>query len=127
MKRFNTLATLTATAAIAVGCGDNPKNNTYEPIRIPEGTIDLGEGTVNYGRGSYDAHSFVVISQDAGKISCGAITEDGDRHPSERRFTPAGDGNTQVDCIYPDQDNFFLSDAAIDMLREMPVETIAEK
>jgi hypothetical protein len=127
MKRFNTLAAVTATAVLAVGCAD-PEKSTYEPMRMPTGTTDLGEGSATLGHYWYEAHSFLVASKKVGEATCGAVIQsDGRRHNSNRKLTPAGDSETQVDCIYPDQDNAYLTDGEINKLRSMPVEYSTDK
>lgn len=122
MKTPRALVALTAAASLAAGCG-NPVPKSYESMRMPAGAKDLGEAVVGIGGAFYDAHSFLVVSRHVGEASCGAVVlDDGSRLNSYRKLTPAGDTHTQVDCIYPDQTNSFISVDELAKFASMPVQ-----
>jgi hypothetical protein len=73
MKRFNSLLAAGFSAALIAGCGE--KETTYEPIIVPEETIDMGENQVEIGESSYPGRSFKIRSELVGKITCGAASE----------------------------------------------------
>lgn len=94
----------TLSALAIAGCG----NETVEPIKVPEGSTDLGKTYAELGRYTHPARSFIVENADVKLVYCGAVQTHNPNEATDETFvftkkvTPAGENKSQVDCIYDD-------------------------
>ena len=78
------------------GCGYDDSPHTLKAVAVPVGSVDLGQSEAIQYAYSVSEHNFRVPDKLVKLVFCGSI--DGIEFP--RTIEPAGDGTSQVNCIF---------------------------